>query len=768
MNLDRFSIYLSISFLPLLFLPRDYLPFAIFLAFVWAFFNLMRKHYWHMGLGILMGISYLSISHTVKIAENQPASKVKETIEIVKILKQQEYQTAIGKLANDQQIYLTWQAQTPLYLHRKYTVDFTLRPISGRYNLGNFDRQRWYFANHIDGIATVRKAELLEEFDAPFRTQWLNRSYQQTAELDSQGLLLALAFGERAWLKNEHWLPFQKTATAHLIAISGLHIALALAFGFLLAKGVQWCLLKGQIGISLGYSYLFPRLFGFVIAFGYSYLAGFSAPTLRALLAMAVLLSCQIFRRRYTSLQIWWRVVALLLVFEPVAILSDSFWLSILAVLSLILWYRYFPLAQFSWIPFSQTQHKIGKVIVSLLHLQIGIWLIFSPVQFFFLAGTSPLSLPANMLIVPLYSMVLVPIILFTLLTDNLFSTWGLADYIAQFSLWLLKPLSNAWYDLSLWQQGQILFINGTVLFGLYMKNSQKAKSFLYKGIAVFSSAYVVFCLYSWRETPVEWITFDVGQGLAQAIVYQDTSGQKQAIFYDTGVSWGEGEQKNSMAKLEILPYLKRHNIQVQAIFLSHDDNDHSGGVLDLLTAYPHAEIFSSSRLAYADVQPQSCLAGDKWQFGELQFMAVYPTQRVEKAQNQDSCILLVKINRFTLLLTGDTGVEQERIFSSSLGQIDFLQIAHHGSKTSTSEVLLAKTRPTLAVVSTGRWNPWKMPNKTVVERLLRYQVPLLNTAKEGMIRVTFHQDHWSVETGRNAFSAWYQGYFESKASHSK
>ncbi len=99
----------------------------------------------------------------------------------------------------------------------------------------------------------------------------------------------------------------QQTATAHLIAISGLHIGLAMLFGVYFAKGVQWLCLKSELTAlqAVGFSLYFARIVSFITAFGYSYLAGFAVPTARALLAIAFVLLCQVLRRHYTPWQYW-------------------------------------------------------------------------------------------------------------------------------------------------------------------------------------------------------------------------------------------------------------------------------------------------------------------------------------------------------------------------------------------------------------------------------------------------------------------------------
>lgn len=757
MNLDRSCILLVCFHLPILILPTQWLFIGIILGCGLVILGILWQKIGILLVGISVFFSYLTISETAKSTARVPVNKQEQLFEIQKILKQTDYQTAIARLDSGETVYLNWQSEQPLELHQRYQAVLNLRPISARSNIGNFDRQKWYFSNHINMISTVRMVERLEMEDKPFRTDWLNRVKTETKNLPTQGLLLALAFGERAWLNTEHWSLFQQTATAHLIAISGIHIALAMAFGFYFAKCVQWVCLKSQIKClqAVGFSLFFARVIGFSAAFSYSYLAGFAVPTVRALFAIAFVLLCQSLRRHHTPLQFWWRIVAVLIVIDPLSLLSDSFWLSILAVLSLILWYRFFPISRIINDESRQNLSKFNRLLLSLLHLQVGIWLVFSPVQLYFFEGVSAFALIANLLIVPLYSFLLVPLVLLSLFTDNLFATWQLADLLAEWSLWLLEPLSHAWFILSDWQQWQLLSVNLLILLLIYCKSyNLPYKKWLNAVLfsLLFNSCFYLPKLFFQPKT--EWIIFDVGQGLAMALIYD----QNKAVIYDTGSSWKQSDGAiHSMAKLELLPYLKRNGIKVEAIFLSHDDNDHSGGMLDILNEYPTARVISASQVRYQHQVPEPCIQGQRWQFGEWRLLSVYPEKIVARAKNQDSCTLLVKNDRFSLLLTGDVGVEQERQFTQNIGEVDFLQVGHHGSKTSTSETLLKVTQPKIAVISASRWNPWKLPNHQIVARLKQHNIEVFNTAEVGMIRVKFYLNRVDIEVARGNQSPWYK-----------
>ena len=70
------------------------------------------------------------------------------------------------------------------------------------------------------------------------------------------------------------------------------------------------------------------------------------------------------------------------------------------------------------------------------------------------------------------------------------------------------------------------------------------------------------------------------------------------------------------------------------------------------------------------------------------------------------------------ILLTGDADLGVEYKILSKLEKIDVLQVGHHGSKTSTGEALVRQTEPKIALISSGRWNPWHFPHKDVVARL--------------------------------------------------
>ena len=703
---------------------------------------------------------------------------------VQEILHQQDFQTLVivAKLAEhlpEQRIYTQWKAPHKVKIGERYAGDLRLRPLSSRLNMHGFDRQQWYFSKRITAWADVKSAVKIEQFFS-WRQNALHHALKQTELLSQQGLLLALGFGERAWLKNATWQIYQKTNTAHLIAISGLHIGLAMMLGFALARLLQFTFPTHYITPT------FPIFCGMMLALLYSQLAGLAIPTLRAIIALALLYAIQHLRLHWTVWQLLLRVLALLIFIDPLMLLSTSFWLSIGAVTCLIIWYQCFPLSLLHWRgkPLTSSPWRKVRYVFGLFHLQLGLLWLFTPIQLFFFNGVSLNSFIANLIAVPLYSFILVPLVLFAVLTQGSWNTWWLANELAEKITALLAPLQDHWLAISLPHSLWITLVLTCLFLGLlhYVYKTQKPlsstlelakrtrlKGFhlsaertlslpLQKAIYGLGCGLIVFCsttlAHHYLSRP-NWQldTLDVGQGLATLIV-KDGKG----VLYDTGSSWESG----SMAQLEILPYLQRQGIQLEWLILSHDDNDHSGGARAMLSAYPDIQLTTASQKRYGEKNTEEndrtfCLAGKQWAWQGLRLTVLSPDNILPRAENPDSCTLLLTDGKHNILLTGDADLSVEYNILPKLDKIHVLQVGHHGSKTSTGEALVRHIQPDIALISSSRWNPWHFPHQTVVDRLTRHHAQLYNTAEDGQIRLLFEKNDIKIQTARAEFSPWYR-----------
>ena len=798
-SLDKFAGCLIFSGLTLLVLPDNwllswemgaYIAFLILLIMLLCYrLKLTRLStflaYCLLCLAQLIYVHYPALSLLQQADNIAHLPKTLHTeFTVQEILHQQDFQTLVivAKLAEhlpEQRIYAQWKAPHKVKIGERYAGDLRLRPLSSRLNIHGFDRQQWYFSKRITAWADVKSAVKIEQVFS-WRQTALHQAKQQTENLSQQGLLLALGFGERAWLENATWQIYQKTNTAHLIAISGLHIGLAMMLGFALARLLQFTFPTHYI------TPIFPIFCGLMLALLYSQLAGLAIPTLRAIIALTLLYTIQHLRLHWTVWQLLLRVVALLIFINPLMLLSTSFWLSVGAVICLIIWYQCFPLSLLHWRGKSFTHSPWGKVryVFGLFHLQLGLLWLFTPIQLFFFNGISLNSFIANLIAVPLYSFILVPLVLFAVLTQGSWNTWWLANDLAEKITALLAPLQDHWLAISIPHSLWITLVLTCLFLGLlhYVYKPQKPlsstlelakltrlKGFhlaaertlnfpLQKTIYGVGCGLIVFCgttlAHHYLSRP-NWQldTLDVGQGLATLIV-KDGKG----VLYDTGSSWEGG----SMAQLEILPYLQRQGIQLEWLILSHDDNDHSGGARAMLAAYPDIQLTTASQKRYGEKNTEEndrtfCLANKQWTWQGLHFTVLSPNNIVPRAENPDSCTLLLTDGKHNILLTGDADLSVEYKILPKLDKIHVLQVGHHGSKTSTGEALVRHTQPDIALISSGRWNPWHFPNGDVMARLKQQGTQSYNTAETGQITLLFHENKIEIQTARAEFSPWYR-----------
>ncbi|MDO4429900.1 MAG: DNA internalization-related competence protein ComEC/Rec2 [Lonepinella koalarum] len=672
--------------------------------------------------------------------------KMNMRFKIEEIHHQQDYQAAVIRIdlitLKNQRIYARFSLKEEIKQGDIWQGELQLRAISSRLNKGGFDRQQWYFSKGISGYATIKSAVKIGQ-DLSWRDRLFDQAKKQTNELSQQGLLLALSFGERAWLSPLDWKIYQKTNTAHLIAISGLHIGLAALIGFGLARGVQFFIPVSQI------SPLFPLIGSGLFALFYAQLAGFAIPTFRAVVALLIVIGLHYCRYYFTPWRLFFIVISILLLSDPLMVLSDSFMLSVGAVGSLILWYQLVPLSYFTW-----TKKELPKTLkwgIGLIHLQIGLFWLFMPLQLTVFNGFSLYSIITNLIAVPLFSFLLVPLVLFAVLTQGCFYSWEIADKLAQGILSILSIFESGWLDISYKTQGILSVVFALIL--LYMLWRRRIKNkiplgiwILVFGVLFYGLGKVSFRLGKNDEWRIE--TLDIGQGLATLIVKNG-----RGVLYDTGAAW----QNGSMAELEILPYLRREGIILDKLILSHDDNDHAGGANAVLSAFPQVEFISPSYKNYNKTDRTFCNKGLNFHWQGLDFLALSPLNSVNEAKNPDSCVIVVNDGKSYLLLTGDADLASEQQILPDLNKIHVLQVGHHGSKTSTGAALLTKIQPNIALISSGRWNPWHFPHKNVVERLEAVKSAVYNTAVSGQISVIVTAENRRIETARHQWSPWYR-----------
>lgn len=759
-SLDLLAIMFSLGCLPLLFLPhllsdlQWYFIATILLVLVLV---VPVKFRFNLSIIVVFSLSFLwSVAYSKQYLTHISPYIDKTLVVKAKVVNINTHQKAAAispyylsfsifsisgvTLSNDIPISVYWDNPATPQSGQTWQLTLKTKVVHSYLNEGGFDSQRFSIANRRLLSAKLVDAKLLDD-ESNLRQFIVDLALPYIDLFDYRDILLALAFGDRSQLDESHRMVMMQTGVAHLMAISGMHILVVFTLSCFLVKIVLFFIPKRFI-------YFFvPIIIGWLSAVFYAWLTGLNPPTLRAILALSIWIYLRYKKNQISAWQKINRIIALLLLFDPLMILSESFWLSCYVVISLIFLFEWLPIPQ-------EIKYKKRWYMVRLLHLQFGLTLLMLPIQFFVFQGVSAVSILTNLIAIPIISLCTFPAILFALifsLMDCFYVAlwcWSIADKSLE---WLFSSLN--WFNL-LWLKVPANFY---LLSFLGWLTVVIIRTGVWRRFSI--TLVVIFMLlitpifeqshYRWRLDML-----DVGHGLA--IVIHDG---KSAILYDTGAKW----EKSSAVERVIIPFLQWHNLNVQGIIISHQHNDHVGGLDMLQRVYPKAWLMSSSSSFNNDYP---CLAGHQFIWNDLTFNVLWPNKLVDYAQNEDACVVQISDGQFSVLLTGDLERNQEyQLVAKYRNQLTstILQAPHHGSNTSSSYPFLNHVKPVKLLVSTSRYNPWKLPSTKVIKRYQDLQLNSSVTAKTGQISLFFDKQTWQLKTMRGEIKPrWYHDWFGS------
>ncbi|AOM40677.1 ComEC family protein [Xenorhabdus hominickii] len=640
-----------------------------------------------------------------------------------------------------------WNSKALLCAGQKWHVTMKLRPVHAQLNQGSYDNQRYSLSIRQPLSGKILQAKLLNE-TCSVRQDFISKLAPEIQTLKHAGVALALTFGERKWLDKQTRLLLQQTGIAHLMAISGLHIAMASLFGWSLARIAQFFFPTRWIGFR------FPLIMGWLTAMLYGWLSGWGIPAVRAILGLTlwIYLRC---KSRFCFSWHWalWSA-ALILLFDPLAILSDSFWLSFTAVMALLFWFHWMPLPE-------KIRHGWQWVLLRGLHMQLGMMLMLLPLQILLFQGINIASLVANLWAVPIVSFLSVPLVMLGLVcllfpSIQFFLTiqswlWQLVDYSVSLALAPLSVLTHSWIEIGYYP----IVITLAGWFGVVVWRLGWWKSHKW----LLSVSIAIIACYSKCSNEHQWrfSMLDVGHGLAVVI---DKGGQ--AIIFDTGNRWETG----SMAEKVIVPYLRWHRLTPEQIILSHDHLDHTGGVAYLNDKYPDIQIRSS----FINQAHLPCIRGEKWIWQGLNFEILWPPEKTAIVGNNQSCVVRIDDGKHSLLLTGDLEKQGEyRLLELEKKHLNttILQVPHHGSNTSSTALLIRNIMPKYALTSVARYSPWRLPSVKVKQRYKNAGIQWSSTAVSGQITGYFYRDNIKLKGYRQQImSRWYHQWFGIRGDH--
>ncbi|ENM3823754.1 DNA internalization-related competence protein ComEC/Rec2 [Vibrio cholerae] len=615
---------------------------------------------------------------------------------------------------------------TPILLQPNDLFEFsaTVKPVIGRLNEIGFDAEAHYMAQSVIARVSVKaNTPYTISPQEDVRSSLQQKLVTLTQNSPFQGIILALTFGERNGIDEQEWRALRNSGLIHLVAISGLHIGIAFSVGYFLGLGMM------RLHAKLLWS---PFVCGALLAVFYAWLAGFTLPTQRALIMCLLNVALVMLAFPLSALKRILLTLVAVLVWSPFTSLSNSFWMSFLAVAIVL-----YQLA-------SQSQRQVWWK--ALLWGQVFLVCLMAPVTAYFFGGLSVTAVLYNLVFIPWFSLVIVPALFLGLLLMVVWPGeaavyWPWVDWTFLPLDWALQFADVGWWVVPSKVQGVVAASVAILL--LYRFMSLKACSLLLGMIGLWWWFPSITPL--WRMD-----VLDVGHGLA-IVIEQD----ERAIVYDTGSSWPGGSYVQSV----IEPMLQQRGLrQVDGVILSHLDNDHAGDWQGLAERWQPNWI----RASQLGTEFMPCIRGESWQWQSLHFTVLWPPQAVSRAYNPHSCVIRMTDTQsnHSVLLSGDVTAMGEWLLARDGVQLqsDVMIVPHHGSKTSSTAEFIAQVNPKLAIASVAKDNRWNLPNPQVVARYQAQQVEWLDTGQAGQISLFFYPEQLDWFTQRSlGWEPWYR-----------
>jgi competence protein ComEC len=510
------------------------------------------------------------------------------------------------------------------------------------------------------------------------------------------------------------------------MSISGLHVTM---FAWLASLVVSWgwrrSVLWGFAGALRWPAPQVGALAGLVLAGFYALFSGWGVPAQRTMWMLAVVVVLKMSARLWPGPLVWALAGAVVLTWDPWAMLQPGFWLSFVAVGILMATGN-------AWDPGEKrllgTRAWLGRA-GSLVREQFIVTVALAPLGLLFFGQISLVGLLANLLAIPWVTFLVTPLAMLGVVWSG---AWDLA-------VWALQPLSVVLTWMASWPMSSV---------------SMAMAPWGFAALALFGAVVLVLkAPLSWKLLclPLLWpvlfwqaprpaagtfelLAADVGQG--NAVLVRTA---QHSLLYDAGPSYSP---ESDAGHRVLVPLLAQLGERLDVLMLSHRDSDHTGGAAAVLGMQPQVSLWSSLEDEHSlhALRPDwtRCQAEKSWVWDGVRFEVLHPAEQlgpIARAHkpNEVSCVLRISTAQTSALLAGDIELAQElSLVQAKLSPVDVLLVPHHGSKTSSSLPFLLALEPRLALVQAGYRNRFGHPAESVVARYQMLGITLVESSRCG------------------------------------
>ena len=648
-------------------------------------------------------------------------------------------------------------------------IDARVRPPRAYKNPGVFDYRRWRAREGIHWQAGL-PADRLQILAAgkSHRILRLLQRFRDRREADlrerfspaTAALVAVLTLGTRGDLAPEVRQTFIDSGTAHLLAISGLHVGLLATYLFAL---VHWVARRTLPLTTLrdGQVWAHPQGIAAAVALtgvvAYTLLSGAHTSTCRAAVMIAALLVAPLLGRRSRPGHALCLAALLLLCLRPQAIGLASFQLSFAAVAGILITTGRRDLTSPArW----QTGRlpRLARWAARLVRASGGAWLATTPLVWWHFGQVVPAGLLVNLPAIPLLGFALLPCALVSLIVPATVPLAGpavtAATEAAAHAMLRLVAFGSEWrlghFRLPPPTIGALVVLGAALALLLWWTiRRPRLARILPVAVAAAVAAVALPALHP-RPTAAAVVVLDVGQG--DSILVRTRAG-RTLLVDGGGSSWGEFDVGAEV----VVPALRALGIErLDVVAVSHPQADHMGGLAAVLERFPVGALWDAwsepvspahARLhqvaAQRGIPVVHPLDGFEHRLEDARLYCLHPlrTPTAGSDPNTQSMVLLVETAGRRLLLTGDIDRATEDDLIQRHGQdlaCDLLKLPHHGSRTSSSSPFLRATHPATVLISVGEMSPFGHPHPAILRRVARV-LPVARvwrTDLDGQLRV--------------------------------
>ena len=647
---------------------------------------------------------------------------------------------------------------------RRIEAPVTFRRPMRYFNDGGADAERDAALNGTTLLASVKSGLLvrvvapgsvLDEMAGSLRASVRRAVARWVGQHDavSAAVVTAVLLGDRTALPEAVTARLQQAGTYHVIAISGGNIAVlaSLLLGAMAASGVRGHARYALVILAL-------------VAYARLVTAGPSV--WRATLAAVSYCAARVIDHRVSPWQALALAAGTTVVPWPLAVRNVGSALTFGAA-GCLLWVARLNADSTSparlgsaTVERGSAWHRVGRWLVAAVGASLAVEVALLPVSAFAFSRITVAGLVLNIVAIPLMAVAQVAGLAVAGLAshDTLAAPAGWVAHVSVAGLLESARLVEVapWLTRRVAPPSPVLVVAYYAALGVWQLAARAAVRRVACGALLLVGAGMVTGYPVWSVGPsreadaLRWTLFDVGQGDAMLLEFPD--GRRLAIdaggnpFRDGG---------GDVGPRVLSPALWARGVRyLDVATITHGDPDHAGGMRAVMEDFRVPRLWEGVEVPTHDLTQrlyreaaargahrEALRDGDAWSWGGVRVRVLHPPPPDwvrPRVRNDDSVVLELVYGDVAVLLTGDISeaVEASLVGRLSMAPVRMLKVAHHGSRTSSSEALLDAWRPQVALVSCGRGNRFGHPSPDALARLAARHTDVWRTDLHGQLTV--------------------------------